>query len=246
MIIYGSREATLQTMVFEDQFCTDCGQKGSISCTVFSKHAHIFWIPLFPFSKRKAIWCNNCGKEFAINELTPEMQSEVNNFYRKNKAPFWQWVGLLLFTVSVILSIIGNIKEGKNTELFLNSPEINDVYCVKEEEGYSLMYIDEIIGDSVFFIDNNYVCRKLSDVKKLHRLDYYDLDVVYGFSREELNELFHEEKYIKEIWRNLRYSTRDVKTRGGIKESSFDVEEYSDDEDDFEEDEEEDSEDNSE
>jgi len=237
MIIYGTRDVTLQSTSFEDHFCTNCGQKGTICCTVFSRHAHIFWIPLFPYSKRLVIWCNNCKKEFHINELSPQLRSEIVEFHRKCRAPLWQWVGLALIAASVLIGITNGITENKNTKKYFDSPEINDVYCVKYDDGYSLMFIDEIRDDSIFFIHNEYTYSTMTKVKNLHKLNYYDLDEVYGYSREELNELYHEEKFIKKIWRSLPYSTANVK----IKESktidnSIDDEDFESEEEDVSED----------
>jgi len=237
MIIYGRRDVTLQSTSFDDHFCTNCGQKGSICCTVFSRHAHIFWIPLFPYSKRLVIWCNNCNKEFQINELTPQLRSEIVEFHRKCRAPLWQWVGLALIACSILLNILNVVTENNNTKKYFESPEVNDVYCINYDDEYSLMFIDEIRDDSVFFIYNEYTYSTISKVKNLHKLNYYDLDVVYGYSREELNELYYEDKFIKKIWRSLPYSTSKVK----IKESKT-INNYSDDEDDDSDDEDFDSE----
>ena len=211
MIIYGSRETTLKTKNFEEHDCTNCGQKGTICCTGFSRHAHIFWIPLFPYYKRKVVWCSNCEEEFRMDELSPELQAEVKEFSRKNKTPFWQWVGLLLITVSIVTALIDGRRGVNNTEKFFNSPEINDVYCVKLDEGYSLMYICDFNEDSVFFISSDYVSSKMKDVEKLHNPKYYELDQIYGFSREELDEYYKDNDFIKKIWRNLPYSTKPAK-----------------------------------
>ena len=238
MIIYGSRDVTLQSTSFDGHFCTNCGQRDAICCKVYSRHAHIFWIPLFPFSKRSVIWCNNCKKEFHINELSPLLREEIVGFRRQQRAPLWQWVGLALFAATIFLTITNNIKENKNSKQYFNAPEINDVYCIKYDNGYSLMFIDEIRDDSIFFIYNDYSYSTISDVTKLHNLNYYDLDEVYGFSREELNELYNVDKTIKKIWRSLPYSSFDIK----MKESKPIKNSIDDEELDSEEDENEDSE----
>ena len=230
MIIYGRRDVSLQSTTFDEQFCTNCGMKGAVTCTVFSRYAHIFWIPLFPYSKKLLIRCSSCGKVFNLNELNPSLQPEIKEFYRKCKAPFWQWVGLTLIIASVLLNINRTINEKNDTKQFFNSPEINDVYCFKYEDGYTLMLIDDISNDSVYFLNNEYYFSNIIDVKKLHRLKYYNLDETYGYSREELDNLFNEEKIIIKIWRALPYSTEDIE----ISEEINDIYEEFDDEDDDE------------
>ena len=224
MIIYGWREARLKTGNLDDGFCTNCGQKGTICYASFSKHAHVFWIPLFPFSKRKLIQCSNCNKEYHISELNPEQQQIVQESHRKSKPPLWQWLGLLLIAASLISGFINTRIENSNAKSYFESPEINDVYCYKEDGAYSLMYIDEITEDSIYFIDNIYEVKSMSNAKDLHKQLYYDYDVVYGFSKEELHNLFYEEKSIIKIWRNLSYSTKPLKTIGNSRSNSNDSE----------------------
>ena len=206
MIIYGYREARLSTKVFDDGFCTHCGQQGTIACTVFSKHAHCMWIPLFPLGKRAAIWCRECGTEYKLKEVTPVLQNQISDFKRKQKAPFWQWIGLLLLLGIIASTMITGYRETRNTKRFLETPALNDVYCVKYDNAYSLMYIADIQGDSIFFLENKYTMSKQSEAIKLHRPHFYDLDSVYGYSHDEL-KTYYNDKLICTIWRNLPYQT---------------------------------------
>jgi hypothetical protein len=210
MIIYGYREARLQTKTFEDGFCTCCGQKGTITATVFSRHAHVMWIPLFPFRKRTVIWCGHCGHEFHPDETPPVLQDQLGEFRKSQKPPLWQWVGLLLFTVFAFNIILSVQRDGKKRDAFYESPQPGDVYCLKYDEGYSLMYIDEIGNDSVFFISNDYLSETFSGAKKLHRPEFYDAGTYYGYSREELNEYYYGRKIIRDIWRDLPYNREDL------------------------------------
>ena len=165
------------------------------------------WIPLFPLGKRTVIWCNHCGKEYKYTrELPPVLQSQVTDFSRKQRAPFWQWVGLLLLLGFITSALIAGHRETRNTKRFLESPELNDVYCMKYNNAYLLMYIFDIQGDSIFFIENKYTMKKQSGVKKLHRPHFYDYDTVHGYSHDELKECYNG-KLIRTIWRNLPYQT---------------------------------------
>ena len=232
MIIFGYREATLQTNAFEEGFCTNCGQKGTIACTVFSKHAHVMWIPLFPIGKRTVIFCQHCGKEYKqLREAPPNVQSQIMAFRRKQKAPFWQWTGLLLLAGLIASAIISGFRETKNTKKYLESPEYNDVYCVKYDNAYSLMYIVDISDDSIYFAENNYTTKSRSDVKKLHRYEYYDHDLTIAYSNEELIELYYIDSLILTIWRNLPFSKEELIT---IDEDEDDDYYYDDEEEDDE------------
>jgi hypothetical protein len=233
MIIYGYREARLQTKTFEDGFCTRCGQKGTMTCTVFSRHAHIMWIPLFPYRKRMVLWCRHCEQEFHWNEMPPALQNQLNEFRKSCKAPFWQWTGLLFLVVFIFNNILSVQRDNKRRDSYYESPQLNDVYCLKYDEGYSLMYIDEIRNDSVFFISNDYIAKKHSSAKKLHRPDFYDADTCYGYSKEELNEHYYGRKIIKDIWRNLPYNREYIEVEGLSAEEDEDDELYEEDENDL-------------
>jgi len=244
MIIIGYREATLQTKVFGDGFCSNCGQQGTIACTVLSKHAHVIWIPLFPIGKRMVIRCQHCGKEFKqYGDVSPVLQEQIKAFRRTQNAPFWQWIGLQLIIGFIISALITGFHETHNTKKYLESPEYKDVYCVKYEKSYSLMYIIDIRDDSIFFADNNYTTKYESDVKKLHRPEYYDSEATYVFSHTELKDMYYVEKLILTIWRNLPYSKEFLPIEDDDDEDDYyyDDEDEDDEEEDFENEEEDDT-----
>jgi len=212
MIIFGIREARLQTKLFDGP-CTQCGHKGTISCTLFSKHVHLFWIPFFPVGKREVIWCTNCRHQYKQTSITDSiLQQEIKCFNRSQRAPFWQWTGLLFMMGLIGYTLISGFQETKNTKLFIESPQVGDVYCVKpNDKVYTLMYIHSIENDSIFFVENKYTMNLKSEAKQLHRNSFYDHDYVYGFSYDELKELFYDDKMIQIIWRNLPYQTKRLK-----------------------------------
>ncbi|MDR2919426.1 MAG: hypothetical protein LBV72_08705 [Tannerella sp.] len=72
------------------------------------------------------------------------------------------------------------------------------------------MTIAGIQGDSVYFLNNEYYTTQISDVKKLHRANFYEKEFVYGYSKEELQELYND-KMIRYIWRDLPYNTEKLK-----------------------------------
>ena len=52
MIIYGSKAVHLKSAQPPTAVCPSCGQTGTTVLTQgYSKHAHVFWIPLFPIGR---------------------------------------------------------------------------------------------------------------------------------------------------------------------------------------------------
>lgn len=219
MIIYGYRDATLQSCAFEEAVCPHCGQQGHIVGTVFSRHAHVMWIPLFPFSKRLVVWCQQCGQESGTPNFTPDMQMRMATFRSSQKARIWQYTGLLLFAVFMINMMLTGRREMANTKKYFESPAINDVYCTESDNEYSLMTIGEILDDSIYFYINEYYTSKITNVQKLHRVDFYEQDIMYGYSKEDLKD-FYDKRTICKIWRNLPYSTEKVKVNDSVVKDS--------------------------
>lgn len=209
MIIYGYREATLQSVVFDGAVCPHCGQQGHVAGAVFSRHAHVMWIPLFPIYKRMEIWCQHCGETSERYSYPNEIQVQMKDFKRSQKPRIWQFAGLFLVAAFIISVIISGRRETANTETYFKDPKVNDVYCIQVDKEYTLMYIDEIEDDSIIFICNDYFAYKLSEAKWLHRPNFYDYDTRWAYSRDDLKERFDGKK-IREIWRNLPYSTKKV------------------------------------
>ena len=209
MIIYGYREATLQSVVFEGAVCPHCGQQGHVTGTAFSRHAHVMWIPLFPIYKRMEIWCQHCGEASERFNYPNEIQVQMNDFKRSQKPRFWQFAGLFLFAAFMISMIISGRGEITDTKKFFEDPKVKDVYCIQVDDEYTLMYIDAIVSDSVVFICNSYFAYKLSEAKWLHRPNFYDDEIRWIYGRDELKEMFDSED-IKRIWRDLPYSTKQI------------------------------------
>lgn len=222
MIIYGYREASLQAGTFEGAVCPHCGQQGHVAGAVFSRHAHIMFIPLFPIYKRMEIWCQDCGGQSQVGNYPTEIQTQMREFKRRQKPKIWQFLGLILIVVFIGSAIISGQREKANTGKYVENPALNDVYCLRYDDNkYSLVMIAGMEGDSIFFYNNEYHTSKMSNVKKLHRPDFYEQGIVYGYSRDEVRELY-EDKTIRYVWRDLPYNTEKIKVKEADAEEKVD------------------------
>lgn len=167
-------------------------------------------------------------------DFPAEIQDQMKAFKRSQKPRIWQFLGLILVAVFIGSAILSGQREKANTKKYLEAPALNDVYCVQEDNEYSLMTIAEIQGDSIYFMNNEYYTTQRLDVKKLHRANFYEKGVIYGYSKDELQELYND-KIIHNIWRDLAYSTEKLKLRdAGVREysdSELDTESNTEDED---------------
>ncbi len=109
MIIYGSRAVHLKSAQLTAATCPSCKTKGSLILSLFRKHAHIFWIPLFPIGKKGFSKCQHCKHVLEDKEMPASIREQYNRLKQEAKGPIWQFVGLFLFGVLFALPFIVTI-----------------------------------------------------------------------------------------------------------------------------------------
>ena len=190
MIIYGTKAVHLNSARAESVLCTNCSTKGSIIISVFRQHAHIFWIPLFPIGKKGVSQCANCKNTYTSSEMPQSIKAEYNKIKGDVKGPIWQFAGLVIIAIVVAL---GNYRSGENeklNEVYLNEPQVGDVYEYKVENGnYSTYKVIEVVQDSVYVSPNEYEITKSSKLYKIDKEENY-ADFYYAFSKQEIKDMY--------------------------------------------------------
>ncbi len=190
MIIYGSKAVHLKTVQSKASTCPSCGTQGSLAISVFRKHAHVFWIPLFPIGKKGISQCQHCKNVLETKEMPEPIKREYENLKNETKGPIWQFAGLGLIA---ILIAWGNYRSGedKKVELeYIKSPQIGDVYEYKTETGsYSTLKVVRISSDSVFVSPNEYEITQMSKLYKIDKSENYS-ELSYGISKINLNDMY--------------------------------------------------------
>ncbi len=190
MIIYGWRSAHLHTAKSQTAVCPSCNTKGSTIISVYSKHAHIFWIPLFPYGKTGVTECQHCKLVMKKKEMPDDIKSEYNNLKGDHKPHIWQYAGLLLISFLVVWFIyIG--KQGKKMDQeYLVAPAIGDIYEFKTESGYySTLKVMQVTADSVIVAPNDYEIEKKSRIYKIDKEENYP-EYTYGISKTDLKKMY--------------------------------------------------------
>lgn len=180
----------LKTEQSETAICPSCGTQGSLTINIFRKHAHIFWIPLFPFGKKGVSQCEHCNNILEMKEMPDSLKREFENLKNETKGPIWQFTGL---GIIAILIVWGNYVNGedKKTELeYLKSPQIGDVYEYKIETGsYSTLKVVGVKNDSIFVSPNEYEISKMSKMYKIDKSENYS-NLSYGVSINKIKEMY--------------------------------------------------------
>lgn len=190
MIIYGTNSKLLKEASLNNQSCDHCGEK-NMHLSIYSKYAHIFWVPLFPFKKIALMHCGHCQKATEEKELTLEKKTAIANLKASINTPVYMFSGLALIVIFIgFLAYQSNARKNEINSL-LTDPAIGDVYTLKDHEEvsefkYYLWKVVDVVEDSVYISTNSFSYNMKP--KKLEPEDGF-YDVYYSLHRAELMEM---------------------------------------------------------
>ncbi|NKI32433.1 hypothetical protein [Croceivirga thetidis] len=198
MIIYGSRSTHLKSSNLPNAKCP-CGEsKGKLTASVFGRHVHVFWIPLFPVGKKAVFECKQCHKGFKKKELGEDAKLAYKNFKGTVKTPLWKYTGLAIIAILIGMGIYSSIQNDKKVVEYLENPAMFDTYTFKTESNYySTFKIVEVFQDSVFVNYNDYETDKISGIRKIDLKKNYSSEV-YVLTNNAIKSMF-DQGYIKDI-----------------------------------------------
>lgn len=192
MVVYGSKAVHVKTEQLKMISCPNCETQGSLTVSVFSRHAHIFWIPIFPFGKTGASECSNCKQVLKPKEMPERVRQEYNRIKGESKTPIWQFSGLVLIATLIIWLVNAGKEDKRNELVFISNPLVGDVYEYKTEgNNYSTLKVTQINGDSVYVSPNDYEITKKRGMYKIDKDENYP-DYSYGIAKSELQKMYDE------------------------------------------------------
>ena len=189
MIIYGTRPVHLKSIQQSSLVCPACEQAGTTLISAYSKHAHIFWVPLFPIGRVGVSQCQHCKQALDEAGMTPDLRREYTNLKAETKVPLWQFSGL---GVIAILAVFITYQSGENSKKqleYLANPAVGDVYEYKTANGqYSTYKVVNVSADSVFVSPNEYETNKMSGINEIDKETNYS-EYSFGISRTDLKQM---------------------------------------------------------
>lgn len=190
MIVYGSKAVRLNSGMSKDSSCPNCGTQGSLKLSVFRKHAHIFWIPMFPIGKKGEAECQNCQSTFDSDAMPDEVKRDYNHLKdQSSSGPIWQFAGLGLIAVLMVFGTFNSNRIQKAELEYIAAPKVGDVYEYEIESGsYSTMKVIEVSADSVFVKPNEYEINKRTKMYKIDKPENY-AEFSFSMSLEQLKEM---------------------------------------------------------
>ena len=189
MIIYGHRATKTSHQNLFGIKCPHCESRDTLEMYTFSRYAHIFWIPLFPYKKEAVTQCNHCKQVLTKKEFSSELLSKYDEVKANIKTPYWQFAGTALIALLIISGVYSGIQDDKKDNAFLTAPKAGDIYEIKTDKGqYTLYKVAEVKADSVFVLINQYETNKRTGLtkKEMTASDSYIQDEYLPIAKSEL------------------------------------------------------------
>lgn len=110
MIIFGTRSKIIEP---KDSFapttnCAHCNQPNTVHPALQFSYFHIFWIPVFPYSKKYVTECAHCKNFRRQKELGPDELQELKNGTHL-KIPWGYYTGLVIIVLPIVLALLISI-----------------------------------------------------------------------------------------------------------------------------------------
>lgn len=194
MIIYGSKAVHLQSFKLNKEVCKKCDSTGTLTLSIYSKHAHVFWIPLLPFAKLGITQCSNCKNTLTEKEMPQDLRNVYYAQLKTVRPPFWQYSGLAIIGILAVTIYISGRNNDSKEKTYSTSPQVGDVYEIDLGKGnYTSARVAQIEGDSVFVNQNSYIIDKQYKVYKLD-VDsmYYDSQI--GIQKDTITSWYNRKK----------------------------------------------------
>jgi uncharacterized protein with FMN-binding domain len=198
MIFYGSRATLVASDTLYNAACPHCGTNGQTEGAVYARYAHVYWIPVFPMSKKATSECKHCLRTFVEGSDTLSLQPAYDDLKSRAKTPIWHWSGMALLVLAMVMGSISNNKSAEDRQKFIVQPEIGDVYHVKMSDGnYTTMKIKAVTPDSVSMFLNTLSVNKITGITKLERATAYTDSLTGDYAKAELKTMLDNNEIIE-------------------------------------------------
>lgn len=193
MVFYGTSSSRLKNGRLNNVTCPNCNEHTSMNYSVFGKYAYIYWIPIFPTGKENILECTNCKRTFKLKVLSNQIKQKFE-LEKHRGIPLKHFSGLAIIALLICWLSYTNAQEEKNTEIYINSPQIGDVYHIQGSTSsyYSSAKVTDIKADSVFVIFNSFEVDRKSGVDELDIKKNYLVENKEGYTAQDLLKLYED------------------------------------------------------
>jgi hypothetical protein len=191
MIFYGTRSSNIKNGELRNVTCPHCQTNVSMNYSVYSKYAHIYWIPFFPIGKTNIIECRSCKASYDLATVDQSIKEKFKKEQEQNpaKTPLTHYSLLMGIGVLMILGTISVFKDSSDTEEFAKNPKVGDVFYEALSNGhFSTSKITKITKDSILVLQNNKESVEKKNVST-QSAEEANFTMEWGFSKKKYTEL---------------------------------------------------------
>lgn len=167
----------------------------NISISVFGRYGYLYWIPIFPLTKKGVSQCNNCQSTLEPKEMNDQLKMACDNAKSNAKTPIWYWSGLIVIAILISIGIQSSIQHDSDVITFIDEPLSGDVVEFKSGAFYSTFKIMSVTKDSIYVIYNDYETDKISGVHQIDKDENYTSEE-YSISKTNYIELFNNKEFL--------------------------------------------------
>ncbi|MET4108230.1 hypothetical protein [Hymenobacter sp. UYP22] len=176
MIIYGYRSSHLLTEPVAGE-CSACSAPNALRMSVFGRYAHLYWIPLLAIGKVGASECGHCRQVLQPKEMSASLRQVFQQLKARAQAPLWHFAGLGALVVLAGWLLVHNSNNQRDNQAFVSTPHRGDLYHVRTNNGhYSLWKVQDVTGNAVRLLANNYEIDNETKVQELNRPENFAAD----------------------------------------------------------------------
>jgi len=196
MIIYGTGTKELGTKKLPGAKCSNC-ESNDLHLHVGARYFSVFWIPVFPFSKKMSVFCDHCQKVYQKKELDPQLKEKLK-FEKKNfKTPVTLFAGVIIIAALVLYFIYDAAQSKVELTNNIKALEKEDVIVFDEKsKTYSFAKVTDVSSDTIYVQFSNYVyeggvpSQSTYNKEKSGVNDFYRSEVRY-YLQSDLDSLFN-------------------------------------------------------
>lgn len=195
MIFYGTKGAHLKSQKIKAKHCKQCNEQTSHTVSVFGRYFYLYWIPVFPLSKKGVSECDTCKSTVEPKEMDERLRMEYDNIKRETKTPLTYWIGSLLIAGLIAFAAYSSSKHKEDIVDFIAEPQIGDVIDYKPSDFYSTLKITKVTNDSIYLVKNNYEIERKSKLYKIDKEKNYS-DIMFSLSKKEYQKMFDSKEFL--------------------------------------------------
>lgn len=157
MIIYGTSSKDLGTRKLQGAKCPNC-EATEIHAQAVSRYADVFWIPIFPYSKKLFTVCGNCQQVLEKKQMPAQMKDKLEMEKHHFKTPFYLFSGLIIIALLIGFGVYSSNKHDADIAENVKHLATDNVIVFKEKsKEYSFAKVFEVRNDTIIVNYGQYV-----------------------------------------------------------------------------------------